>query len=114
MSNGGRRGRKIASCKAALLAGKTSFACCYCRKDFPFAQATLEHIVPLSHGGSWHHDNLALACLYCNMRRNKLVTKLKSITATFREQSYLCAGIVFRDGEWQFEAPSPKAVRGAA
>lgn len=97
-----------------LLAGKTSFVCCYCRHDFLAAQATLEHIVPLSHGGSWHYDNLALACLPCNLRRNKLVTKIKSVMATFRDQSYLCVGIIFVDGQWQFQAPSAKAIRGAA
>ena len=27
---------------------------------------TLEHIQPLSHGGTWHTHNLALACKGCN------------------------------------------------
>lgn len=110
----GRNSEKVARCRTQLLTGKPTFTCCYCRKVFAAAGATLEHRVPLSHGGSWHHDNLALSCLQCNLRRNKLVLKIRSVAMTFKEHPYLCAGILFRDGEWHFEAPSPKAIRGAA
>lgn len=113
MSNG-RRGAKVQAARARLLAGRSDFACCYCAKVFPAAQATLEHIVPLGWGGSWHADNLGLACGSCNHRRNVLVTKIACVARTLQFHPHLAIGIVCDESGWHFVAPSPKAVRGAA
>jgi 5-methylcytosine-specific restriction endonuclease McrA len=44
--------------------------CCYwCRQDLPFEQLTLDHLRPLSKGGSNNPENLRLACLCCNRSR---------------------------------------------
>ena len=57
------------------LAEAQNWRCCWCgcrmerchekRAD----QATVEHIVPVTRGGSDHPDNLAVACRECNWQR---------------------------------------------
>ena len=45
--------------------------CCYCDKPFnqTSRKATIEHIVPVSRGGTNDIGNLAIACKRCNSRR---------------------------------------------
>jgi len=46
--------------------GKNS--CYWCGRvftNFNHLECTLEHIIPLSEGGTWHKDNLAISCSYC-------------------------------------------------
>lgn len=56
-------------------------ACCYCGIEMSFVRrprgagiahdrATLEHIVPISRGGTHTFDNTALACHRCNVSKN--------------------------------------------
>ena len=45
--------------------------CCYCRFGFLVSDLTLEHIIPLSYGGSNEDDNVDLACKPCNHLRGK-------------------------------------------
>jgi len=40
--------------------------CAYCKKHFYTRQLTIDHIIPLSKGGTWHIANLVLACKPCN------------------------------------------------
>lgn len=58
----------------ARLAEAQNWRCCYCfvcmstdggRPD----SATIEHIIPRSRGGGDEEDNLAVACLECNLVR---------------------------------------------
>ena len=47
-------------------------ACEYCglhQDDSPLAALHIEHIIPRIHGGSDDLDNLALACLDCNLHK---------------------------------------------
>jgi 5-methylcytosine-specific restriction endonuclease McrA len=53
-----------ALCKAA------GYLCAYCHKKFPFRQLTIDHITPLSKGGSHTLSNILPACLDCNMHKN--------------------------------------------
>lgn len=56
--------------------------CCYCDTLMDFARipgtrynpnrATIEHIVPLSAGGTHTLDNTTLCCRQCNLRKNKM------------------------------------------
>ena len=47
---------------------KQAHPCCeYCGSE---SNLELEHIVPLSHGGRNHKDNLVVACRSCNARKN--------------------------------------------
>jgi len=52
-------------------------ACEYCRlhqNDSPLATLHLEHIIPKIHGGNDHLDNLALACIDCNLHKGTNLT----------------------------------------
>lgn len=54
--------------------------CCYCSTPMTFernprgkrhpAKATLEHVLPISRGGTHTWDNVALACWQCNLQKN--------------------------------------------
>jgi 5-methylcytosine-specific restriction endonuclease McrA len=51
--------------------------CCYCGRvtnNIPFSklQATLEHVIPKSRGGTNDYDNLVMACSACNNNRGSL------------------------------------------
>ena len=51
--------------------------CEYCRlhqDDSPLAALHVEHIVPRCHGGSDNLDNLALACIDCNLHKGPNLT----------------------------------------
>lgn len=43
--------------------------CQYCGKHFPRTQLTIDHVIPQSRGGADTWENLALACLACNVRK---------------------------------------------
>ena len=47
-----------------------TLTCYLCLKEIPFGKDTLEHRIPLSRGGSSEYDNLNIACLSCNSRKN--------------------------------------------
>lgn len=44
--------------------------CWVCRKHVAMADATLEHILPLSEGGTTHVENLAISHGLCNNQRH--------------------------------------------
>jgi hypothetical protein len=71
----GRRGvrtdRKRALRAAVIL--RDGGRCFYCRTRFDdIAEATLDHLVPLSQGGPWAMANLVLACQPCNEAKGDL------------------------------------------
>lgn len=51
--------------------------CEYCQldqDDSPLAALHLEHIIPKAHGGTDNFDNLALACIDCNLHKGPNLT----------------------------------------
>lgn len=40
-----------------------------CAKPLPAKKLTVDHVVPVSRGGSNHRDNLRAACKPCNQKR---------------------------------------------
>jgi 5-methylcytosine-specific restriction endonuclease McrA len=51
--------------------------CEYCRldqEDSPLAALHVEHIIPRKHGGTDDADNLALACVDCNLHKGPNLT----------------------------------------
>jgi 5-methylcytosine-specific restriction endonuclease McrA len=45
--------------------------CCYCKELFLTINLTIEHIVPLSLGGTNDASNIDLACAPCNRKKGK-------------------------------------------
>ena len=54
--------------------------CYYCREPVALDKATLDHIIPLSRGGSNLRTNLAVACFPCNHRKGSAVWRNEPIT----------------------------------
>ena len=51
--------------------------CYYCRLVFLKDELTIEHIIPLSIGGTNDDNNIALACAPCNHQRGRETWLLK-------------------------------------
>jgi 5-methylcytosine-specific restriction endonuclease McrA len=47
--------------------------CCYCNADISDGRHSVDHRVPLSKGGGNGRDNIALACVPCNSRKNAML-----------------------------------------
>lgn len=48
--------------------------CLYCQKIITNNEdCTVDHVIPKSHGGSNHVDNLAIACKACNDKKGSLL-----------------------------------------
>lgn len=45
--------------------------CYYCKKVFMIKNLTIEHITPLSFGGSNEDNNITVACAPCNQERGR-------------------------------------------
>lgn len=50
--------------------------CAYCQRKLEKDEATLDHIVAVSLGGSNSRSNLALACLECNRTKGNTTPQL--------------------------------------
>ncbi len=42
---------------------------CHAAEQWQYVEFTVDHVLPVSKGGSDLVDNLALACFYCNRRK---------------------------------------------
>jgi 5-methylcytosine-specific restriction endonuclease McrA len=63
-------------------------ACEYCRHhqdDSPLAVLHIEHIIPKIHGGNDELDNLALACIDCNLHKGPNLTGIDPETGEVTE-----------------------------
>ncbi len=52
-----------------LYAGEKRKPCMWCAASLEIDEATIEHIVPASHGGPLSIDNAGVACTSCNQKR---------------------------------------------
>jgi len=67
----------IGSQTRAQVRERAQNACEYChlhQDDSPLAALHIEHIIPKTHGGSDDLDNLALACIDCNLHKGTNLT----------------------------------------
>lgn len=83
--------------------------CEYCQleqKHSPIAALQIDHIVPRKHGGSDDLDNLALACIDCNLAKSTNIAGLDPITGQ------LTALFHPRKDNWQehFDFVSPRII----
>jgi 5-methylcytosine-specific restriction endonuclease McrA len=63
----------------AFVRQRANHACEYCQRhqnDSPLATLHVEHIIPKKHDGSDDEDNLALACIDCNLHKGPNLTGL--------------------------------------
>lgn len=63
-------------------------ACEYCRlrqDDSPLAALHIEHIIPKVHGGTDDLDNLALACIDCNLHKGTNLAGIDPLTNDLTE-----------------------------
>ena len=63
-------------------------ACEYChlhQHDSPLAALHVEHIIPKTHGGSDDIDNLAFACIDCNLHKGTNLTGIDPETDAITE-----------------------------
>lgn len=51
---------------------RANYLCEYCHasEQYQYVRFTVEHIIPISQGGTNNFDNLALACFHCNRRKS--------------------------------------------
>ena len=79
----------------ALVRERAGNRCEYCQlhqDDSPLAALHIEHIIPKKHGGSDDIDNLALACIDCNLRKGSNLTGIdpetNEVTALFHPRCH--------------------------
>lgn len=63
--------------KKTLFANLAFHGCFYCKKAFLVENLTIEHIIPLSLGGTNDISNITLACAPCNQKRGRETWFLK-------------------------------------
>ncbi len=73
-----RRRRKIPVELQAQVCKRAHFLCEYCHtsEKWQYVRFTVDHIIPVSRGGTDTEDNLALACFHCNRRKGRRVAAL--------------------------------------
>lgn len=64
--------RKLSEFVREEVRQRANFLCEYCHTDerWQLVQFTIDHIVPVSSGGSDELENLTLACFHCNRRKS--------------------------------------------
>jgi len=73
-----RNSRSKNALKKHLFKNKKSrgyVTCRYCDRKLTYSQATLDHLRPLSKGGTWAPSNLDFACSKCNSAKGSISLK---------------------------------------
>jgi 5-methylcytosine-specific restriction endonuclease McrA len=71
-----------------LVRNRAQDACEYCRlaqENSPLASLQIEHILPTKHGGTDDADNLALACIDCNLSKGSNIAGIDPATGVLTE-----------------------------
>jgi 5-methylcytosine-specific restriction endonuclease McrA len=67
--------------------------CGICKQGCQLSDASRDHIVPKSHGGSSSQSNLRLAHMECNMRRGAPDISVVAPDENLRYEFLSCAGV---------------------
>ena len=60
------------------LKDEQGYRCAYCKNKFnKNNRATIDHVVPISKGGSNHLGNLVAACAGCNRKKGSMIIEPK-------------------------------------
>jgi 5-methylcytosine-specific restriction endonuclease McrA len=65
---------------------RDGYVCQYCSDDVSRKSATLDHVLPVSHGGKTTFENTVCACASCNANKGnnkKIVPKIKPYKPTY-------------------------------
>lgn len=65
---------------------RDEYVCQYCNTNVTIKNATLDHVLPLSHGGKNTWENCVCACSKCNINKGnnkKIVPKSKPVKPTY-------------------------------
>jgi len=65
---------------------RDGYICQYCGEDVVRKTATLDHVLPVSHGGKTTFENCVCACAHCNASKGndkKIVPKVKPTKPTY-------------------------------
>lgn len=73
----GQRGNVKKRNLFATLARRDGTGCLYCGAGLTVESATIEHVLSVTHGGTSHPANLALACSDCNKQASHLTVREK-------------------------------------
>ena len=75
--------RKIATEIQNAVRRRAKFLCEYCHasEKWQYVSFTVDHVIPLSKGGTDTPDNLALACFHCNRRKSDKLTAVDAATS---------------------------------
>lgn len=74
--------------RRAQVRERAEHRCEYCQlhqDDSPLAALHIEHIIPRVHGGNDELDNLALACIDCNLHKGPNLTGFDPATGALSE-----------------------------
>lgn len=79
------RRRKIPTDIQRMVRQRANHLCEYCHTSerWQYIPFTIDHIIPISQGGTDQDDNLALACFHCNRRKGGQISAIDPLT---REQ----------------------------
>lgn len=68
--------RNVSAALQQQVRTRANYLCEYCHtsEQWQYVQFTIDHILPISQGGTDTLDNLALACFYCNRRKTDKTT----------------------------------------
>lgn len=64
-----------------LLVARDGNACYLCRTELQPEQMRVEHIIPVIHGGTDDHYNLAIACRDCNYEKSDSFVSIVALSA---------------------------------
>jgi 5-methylcytosine-specific restriction endonuclease McrA len=82
---------------------RDGYTCQYCGEDVSKKTATLDHVLPVSHGGKTTFENTVCACATCNANKGndkKIVPRYKPVKPTYFQ-------LVDKRKKMQWDIPHP-------
>ena len=62
-------GRRAPPLSRSNILARDNFQCQYCARELTFHEATLDHVIPRSQGGTTRWDNVVCCCKRCNKKK---------------------------------------------
>ena len=81
--------------------------CFFCEHQIPAGEESLEHLVPVSHGGPDRHDNVVVCCKALNNVFGSISIKEKVRAVLKQNGSFVCPRLEGKAVKSKATAPSP-------